>query len=440
MRGRSIHPMIRIHRLFPSLAALFLVLGLWSCAGSSGGKTSTGATTHGPHVWKPSTPDPSAIKLGMVAGRPITRRDVDSVLAGAPASIREEYLSDPDQFKLLVERVVQQQTIYLAAKSAGIERDSAYLADLAAQQRQLLMKHYYQKTVQALPAIPDSAVRAYYDAHPSEFAMPGRVQVRHILLPTQARAREALLKLRTTSWEQVCARYSTDKVTAKSGGILGFVATDGDQVPGVGKAPAIVAAAFRLKEGEASEPLKSGRGWHIIRVDQRTEAGPQPYTAVERQIRGNLESDRSEHFQETLLDSLKRVYNAVVYTDSIQAAMEPVLTPAELFAKAQTAVRPQERIDLFQKVVTRYPQDKSAVQAAFMIGFTYAEELKDYPAARAAFQDFIKKYPKSDLVTSANWMIENMEHETPPPEVGTPDSLQFDIVPPRHEPGTKSKP
>jgi hypothetical protein len=190
-----------------------------------------------------------------------------------------------------------------------------------------------------------------------------------------------------------------------------------------------VAAAFQLREGEASAPLKSGRGWHVIRVDQKTEAGPQPYVNVEHQIRGNLETERSERFQQTLLDSLKKVYGVVVYTDSITNAMKPILSPAELFAKAQTEASPKERINLFQRVVTEYPRDKSAVQAAFMIGFTYAEELKDFPSARTAFQDFIRQYPKSDLVTSAHWMLDNMEHSVPPPEVGLPDSLSIETLP-----------
>src|SRR5205823_13585482 len=119
------------------------------------------------------------------------------------------------------------------------------------------------------------------------------------------------------------------------------------------------------------------------------------------------------------------------------------LSPAELFARAQTAAAPKERIELFQRVVTEYPNDKSAVQAAFMIGFTYAEELKDFPSARTAFQDFIRKYPKSDLVSSAHWMLDNMEHSVPPPEVGLPDSLTIQAIPspnPNSQPDSKGTP
>jgi len=201
-----------------------------------------------------------------------------------------------------------------------------------------------------------------------------------------------------------------------------------------------VAAAFKLKEGETSEPLKTPKGWHIIRVDQRAEPGRQSFANVQQDIRGRLEGERSEHFQETLLDSLKKAYGMVVFTDSIDAAMKPVLTPAQLFAKAQETPRAVDRIDLFRQVVSEYPQDKSAVQAAFMIGFTYAEEMKNYPAARTAFQDFIKKYPTSDLVASANWMLENMEHSAPPPGVGPSDTLEIQTLPPRGSKGTTSKP
>jgi len=427
--------MIRYRSFSLSVAALCLTLGLWSCAGSSGGK----AGARGPQA--PPAHDPLNPTLAMVAGSPITRHDVDSVLATAPPSIREDYLADPEQYKMLVDRIVQQQIIYLAAKSAGVESDSAYRMDLANQQRQLIMKHYYAKVVSSLPALPDSAVRQYYESHPSEFAMPGRARVRHIQVATRAKALEVRKRLLTMSWETVCALSSTDKVTAKSGGVLGYVVSDGDQVPGVGKAPAIVAAAFRLKEGEASEPLKGPKGWHIIRADEKTEAGPQPYANVERQIRGKMESERSERFQQDLLESLKKKYGVVVYTDSIQNAMEPILTPAQLFAQAQTASLGRDRIDLFRKVVERFPNDKSAVQASFMIGFTYAEELKDYPAARAAFEDFLRRYPKSDLVASANWMLQNMEHGVPPPQVGESDTLLIEGLPVQPPgPGTPTKP
>jgi len=414
------------------LAGSLVAVSLPGCAGSSGGKSA-------PRQVAVRTRDASPT-LGIVAGKRITKHDVDSVLAYAPPAIRESYMKDPEQFQVLVERIVQQEMLYLAAKKDGLEADPAYQSEVAAQTRQILLKHYYTHVTKSLPPVSDAAIQTYYEEHAKDLSMPGRARVRHIQVATQAKGREVVRQLKSGTWDQVCAKYSTDRATAKSGGVLGFVTTDAELVPGVGKAPAIVAAAFRLKEGETSEPLKSEKKWHVIRVEERTEAGVQPLVNVRQQIKETLEGQQSEKFQTALLDSLKRAYGVVVYADSVEAAMTPVYSPAQLFARAQASPSPKERIRLFQEVTRKYPDDKSAVQAAFMVGFTYAEELRDFPAARTSFEEFLKKYPKSDLVTSAKWMLENMEHSAPPPEVGVPDTLLLVPGGPEDHPGTNTKP
>jgi peptidyl-prolyl cis-trans isomerase C len=415
--------MIRIQSFALGVGALLLVSGMGGCAGSSKSKPPAGTQGSTARVWQPSPPSPGNPPVAVVNGRYITRHDVDSVLSTAPAGVREDYLKDPEQYKGLVERIVNQEAMYQAAMKAGTDRSKGYLSDLEGQQRQLLLRHYYQDALSALPAIADSTVRRYYNEHPAEFNIPGRARVRHIQVATQARAKEVLRKLRTSTWDEVAARYSTDKLTAKNGGILGFVTNDTAIVPGIGNAPAVVAASFTLKEGETSEPLKTSKGWHVIRADERTETGPQKYEAVQRQIRSNLENQRTEHFQTDLVASLQKEYGVRILSDSLQSAMAPALKPADLFARAQATESPTERIGIFQQLVREYPNDKSATQASFMIGFTYAEELKNYSEARKAFESFIAKYPQSDLVASAKWMIENMEHGVPPPSVGMPDTL-----------------
>lgn len=416
-----------------------VVIGLWGCAATA--PTSGGAGSSRPQVWRPAQPDTLGPVLAVVGSHRITRHDIDSVLTTAPQSARDQF-QEPDQYKLLVQRIAEQEALYQAAKRAGTESDSAYQVEMAAQARQLLIRHYYQNAVRALPDVPDSAVRQYYEGHASEFKTPGRARVRHILLPTQRKAQMVLKRLKAgATWDQQCVQNSTDKVSAKNGGVIGYVVSDSDIVPGVGKAPKIVAAAFRLKEGETSEPLKSERGWHIIRVDQVAPAGEHPLDEIRKQIRSNLENDRNETFQTTLIDSLKKYFGATVFDDSIDVALRPSKAPADLFQAAQAAASSQERIELFKRVITRYPKDKAAAQAQFMIGFTYAEELADHTAAREAFQEFLKKYPESDLAVSAKWMLENMESSKLPPGVGVPaDSSDASPAAGDAPKGTNTKP
>jgi outer membrane protein assembly factor BamD (BamD/ComL family) len=71
--------------------------------------------------------------------------------------------------------------------------------------------------------------------------------------------------------------------------------------------------------------------------------------------------------------------------------------------------------------MARFPNDRVSEQAAFMVGFTYAEEMQDYASARTAFEEFKQKYPQSDLVKSAQWMLDNMEKSDPPFEGDAPE-------------------
>src|SRR5205814_3070864 len=101
-----------------------------------------------------------------------------------------------------------------------------YIAEVAGQRRQVRLRHSSQSALSALPALSDTTVRRYYDQHPTEFNIPGRARVRHIQVATRARAKEVIRKLGKATWDEVAARYSTDKLTAKNGGILGFVTND----------------------------------------------------------------------------------------------------------------------------------------------------------------------------------------------------------------------
>ena len=88
-------------------------------------------------------------------------------------------------------------------------------------------------------------------------------------------------------------------------------------------------------------------------------------------------------------------------------------SPQELFDFAQNSSDPQTRINAFQQIVDKFPQDKVAPQAMFMIGFVYAEEVKDRVMADHTFTALIEKYPESEMAKTARWMIDNLDEPMP---------------------------
>jgi len=156
----------------------------------------------------------------------------------------------------------------------------------------------------------------------------------------------------------------------------------------------------------------------LIRVESVEPRSYQPLAAVRQQIEGQLATDRETAYSRALLDSLKERSNATVFGDSIEAAVRPAKTPQDYFKEAQAATSPTQRIDLYRSLVKRFPNDSVTVQAEFMIGFTYAEDMGDTDRAREEFVKFLERHPNHELATSARWMMENMDKPAPDLEDG----------------------
>lgn len=86
------------------------------------------------------------------------------------------------------------------------------------------------------------------------------VWARHILVSDQAKAAEVVSRLKNgENWYTLAAQLSLDSSNRDNGGDLGWFAK-GEMDP------TFETAAFALKAGETSEPVKSSYGYHIIQV------------------------------------------------------------------------------------------------------------------------------------------------------------------------------
>lgn len=105
-------------------------------------------------------------------------------------------------------------------------------------------------------------------------------------------------------------------------------------------------------------------------------------------------------------------------------------TEQELFDKATAA---QEQSDFptaiksYEELVQRFPKSTYAPKCQFMIGYLYANHLKDEGKARASYQAFIKAYPEDQLVKDAQWELDHLGLDVNQIEelnklMGTPDS------------------
>ncbi|WP_226670070.1 peptidylprolyl isomerase [Metabacillus litoralis] len=113
-----------------------------------------------------------------------------------------------------------------------------------------------KKAAEAEVKVTDEDLKAYYDT------LEGQVKASHILVADEATAKEVKKKLDAgEKFEDLAKEYSTDPGSAQNGGDLGWFG-EGAMVK------EFQDAAFKLKEGEVSAPVKSEFGYHIIKVTE----------------------------------------------------------------------------------------------------------------------------------------------------------------------------
>lgn len=111
-------------------------------------------------------------------------------------------------------------------------------------------------------------------------------------------------------------------------------------------------------------------------------------------------------FSPRLIEDLKKSY-----LDFANKYPDDEKSPDFIFKAAQqcTAIGQYEKsINLLQSIVEKYPKDKRSEEASFLEGFIYENNLKDYAKAKAAYLNFIAKFPKSELADDAKIAIENL--------------------------------
>lgn len=75
---------------------------------------------------------------------------------------------------------------------------------------------------------------------------------------------------------------------------------------------------------------------------------------------------------------------------------------------AKTIEQPQKAIELYSKITEKMPQHPKAPTAFFMIGFVYANDLRDLEKGKAAYELFLQKFPDDEMAESARGELRNL--------------------------------
>lgn len=193
----------------------------------------------------------------------------------------DEYLEMFTDYKLKV----------AAAEAAGIDTTQKFITE------------YEQfRTELSDPYLVDRNVREALIRQAYEHSLENLI-VSHIMLDaSQEGLADSLYQVvisGQTPYEEVASEYSIDRASKSKGGLMGAMPAGRYPWP-------FEEAAYNTPVGEISQPVNSGFGWHIIRVESREPAkGEVEASHILRLTRGK--SDEEQAAQLALIDSIYSV-------------------------------------------------------------------------------------------------------------------------------------
>jgi len=215
----------------------------------------------------------AATVLATVNGKQITDEDLKLAMEDLGPSLPQQ-LEGKARDAYLLDYLIDGQLVVQKALADKADQGAEFAKRLAYYRDKLLMESVLTKV--AKDAETDAAMKKIYDEAAAEQKPEEEVHARHILVGSEADAQAVLKRLKAgEDFAKVAKEMSKDP--GSEGGDLGWFTKDR-------MVPEFAEAAFKLKDGELSDPVKSQFGWHIIQVEGKRQKQFPPFDQVKDQI------------------------------------------------------------------------------------------------------------------------------------------------------------
>ena len=158
-----------------------------------------------------------------------------------------------------------------------------------------------------------SEVKQYYDDNTSDFSVPESVTASHILVSTRDLTDDSEIEKKKALIDQIRGKL-LDKDSGSSFEDLASAHSDcpskaqGGDLGAFGRGrmdPVFEQAAFTQKVGDIGEPVKTGFGYHIIKVTEKQEAKQLAFEEVKDRLGSDLHQQRKQKKISDFIEELR---------------------------------------------------------------------------------------------------------------------------------------
>ncbi len=219
----------------------------------------------GPHRGKPAA---------RVGPNVITEEIIAEQLDQIPPYARISF-EGPDGQRKLLDKLIEQELLYLEALDLGLDRDPEVRRKLGQARRRVLIGECYSREVHTRAGIADDEVRKYYQDHRDEFLVPSELELHQIAVAAEQDALEAVDRLRAgEAFADLAREISVDRESGERGGVVGLY--------GKGRAldlpERVTAAADTMPPDQVSDPIEAEGRYYLVMLKP---VGPQEHKTLE---------------------------------------------------------------------------------------------------------------------------------------------------------------
>lgn len=279
----------------------------------------------------------SSATVAKVGSAVITVEDMNRELKGLPEQIQKMF-EGPAGKEKFVEELVKKEILYQEAKKRGLDNAPEYKKKVEDFQKLTLISQLLEKEIEEKVKVSEKDVKDYYDSHRNELTQNGQVKASHILVKTEEEAKKIREQIgKGGDFAKIAREKSIDPGSAANGGDLGYFSR-GQMMPEFEK------AAFALKTGEVSGPVKTQYGFHIIKVTDRKAGSVVEFDKVKGLLTQKMTAERQKALFDSYINGLRNSYKTEINKEALaKAGGEEAAQPGPQADKPAETPKPEKK-------------------------------------------------------------------------------------------------
>lgn len=214
----------------------------------------------------------------LVNGVSIPQARIDLRVKAAAAQGQAD---SPELRKAIRDDMINLEVMAQEAVKAGLDKNADVIQQVELAKQSVLVGAFVQDYAKSHP-ISEDQLKQEYDKLKAKLGNK-EYNTRHILVETEAGAKDIIAQLGKKAKFEKLAAKSKDTGSAAQGGSLGWA------VPG-NFVPEFANALLNLKKGEyTKEPVQSQFGWHVIKLEDTRDLKVPPFEEVKPQLQQRLQ-------------------------------------------------------------------------------------------------------------------------------------------------------